>query len=308
VAGGQIYPAFSLSGDYIVQGEFDIGAQHYVCTQKVAVRGPGLRAELCWDTVGNNDVDIHFARLQGATCSTHGWDTSCPVGNTDEDCYYNIGSGCPNGGDPAWGYTSSPNSACSGWGSKRGPLSTCTNPRLDLDNISCVRADPDPTHIGLFCGPENINLDNPNDGDAFAVGVNFYNGTSAHPHVDLYCNGQRVLTTGYNPVSGQTSVPLLSLSGLDSTGDFWNVATVLAHVANGQLTSCDINTIPSHHADPTRDGVVAGGGSAPLCVESTMNGSSPSFSYSSHQFVDPGSQQGLAAGVIPGAPAQWCKH
>jgi hypothetical protein len=97
-AGGQVFPAFGLSGDYIVQGEFDLDGKTYSCTQKVQVRAPGIRAELCWDTVGNRDIDLHFARLQGNTCTTRGWTTTCMNTNGSiQDCYYASSSSCPNG-------------------------------------------------------------------------------------------------------------------------------------------------------------------------------------------------------------------
>ena len=68
---------------------------------KVHVRAPGIRAELCWDTVGSNgdnDVDIHFARLQGNNgCSTHGWFLPCGDAPNADDCYYSSSSGCTSG-------------------------------------------------------------------------------------------------------------------------------------------------------------------------------------------------------------------
>jgi hypothetical protein len=318
VAGGQIHPAFGLSGDYVVQGEFDLNGAHYVCTQKVQVRAPGIRAELCWDTVGGdgssngNDIDLHFARLQGVTCSAKGWDTTC---SQNQDCYYSIGSGCPDGsGGPGWGYSTSADSACLGWSSKRSTSGGCTNPRLDKDNITCDPTIDDPTNAGTgffggsFCGPENINIDNPNDSDAFVVGVNHFGnhgGTSnAKPHVNVYCNGARVVSAGFNPVTGQTSFPLLKTSGADSTGDIWTVATVKAHVSSGQLSSCDVTTVPSHNADPTRDGANQ------ICVDSTSNATpSPNqYNYKNHQFIDHASLQGGSNGGIPATAAGWCKH
>jgi hypothetical protein len=169
----------------------------------------------------------------------------------------------------------------------------------------------DPTIMGSglqggFCGPENINLDNPNDGDAFVVGVNHYGnntpGANAKPHVNLYCNGQRVLSVGYDPVAGETSFPVESHAGADSTGDFWNVATIKAHVSGGQLTSCDVVAIPSHYADPNLDGA------SQLCVESQSNASTPAYDYSNHQFVDHAALQVDPNGSIPTLPAHWCKH
>ncbi len=314
VAGGQIYPAFGLSGDYLVQGEWDLNGQHYVCTQKVQVRAPGVRAELCWDSVGGqetsnpagNDIDLHFARLQGTSCGQHGWDTVCPVGGTYQDCWYNPSSGCREGAAgavPGWGYTASADTACLGWSSRRVKSANgCTNPRLDRDNISCDKDVDDPTNPG-FCGPENINLDNPNDGDAFVVGVNHYGNNSGTPaaksHVNVYCNGERVLSAGYNPVTGQT-YPVLTVPGAEATGDWWTVATVKTHVAGGQITGCDVAAVPPHFADPTRDGS--------NCVDSQSNASSPAYNYKNHAFVDHASLQGVPNGSVPALPGQWCKH
>lgn len=311
VTGGQLYPAFGLSGDYVVQGELDLGGQHYVCTQKVQVRAPGIRAELCWDTVGNNDIDLHFARLQGTSCATKGWDAVCSA--TGQDCYY---ANC-DAMDLGWGYTVSPTGACHGWGSKRAASAGCDNPRLDRDNITCDRGVNNPLDdnpfTGGFCGPENINLDNPKDTDKFVIGVNHYGNSggsaNAKPHVNVYCNGARVLSVGYNPATGQTQFPLLKVPGADATGDFWTAAVITAHVAGTSLTSCDVETVPSHHADPGRDGMgaTAGAGNA-ICVDSQTNMSMPAFNYTSHRFVDNGSAQGLTQGAQPTTAAQFCKH
>jgi hypothetical protein len=306
VAGGQVFPAFGLSGDYIVQGEFTLNGQQYHCSQKVQVRAPGIRAELCWDTVGSSDIDLHLARLQGlpASCGNKGWDTTC----SHEDCYYASGSGCTSGSaaGPGWGYPDSANSACLGWSSKRDPNGTqkCTNPRLDADNVSCDRTQADPTNTGGifglgFCGPENINLDNPKDNDTFAVGVNDYGSSaSTKTHVNLYCNGERVISVGYNPATG-SAFPVLNTAGGDTTGDFWTVATIKAHVTNNQLTGCDVSTVPSRHADPVRDGMAGANGGAPICVD---------HGYASKNFVDNGTGQVVPSGTIPTTPAQWCKH
>jgi hypothetical protein len=310
LAGAQLHPAFALSGDYVVQGEFDLDGHHYVCTQKVQVRAPGIRAELCWDSVGQNDIDLHFARLQGTSCATQGWDLTCGV--LDQDCFY---FSCAMQ-DLGWGYATSAATACHGWGSRRDPGVDCYNPRLDRDNISCDRAEADPLvgdKYSGYCGPENINLDNPNDNEKFVVGVNHYNSIGgspeAKPHVNLYCNGQRVLSVGFNPATGQTQFPLLKVPGDDETGDLWTAAVITAHVTGTDLTSCDVATVPSHHADPTRDGMgaTAGAGNG-LCVDSQTNMSTPAFSYTSHAFVDPGSPQGLNGGSRPATADQFCKH
>jgi hypothetical protein len=298
------------------------------------VRAPGIRAELCWDSVGGeeavgpagNDIDLHFARLQGVTCASKGWDNTCPQGPTYEDCWYGTESGCRDFSTvpPAWGYADSPTSACIGWSSKRNPVDGllyfqgCTNPRLDKDNIECDKTIDDPAVDvsaagNEFCGPENINLDNPNDGDAFVVGVNHFGNTmgpsEAHPHVNLYCNGARVLSAGYNPLTGQVRNPLLNIGGADLTGDLWEVATITVHVSSGQVTSCDVVTVPSHHADQTRDGVTNPTTQGnQVCVDSTMDNANPRFRYTNHAFIENQGLQGGRNGGIPATAAGFCKH
>ncbi len=328
VAGGKLYPAFGLSGDYIVQGELTLNGKSYTCTQKVGVRASGIRAELCWDTVGGvangNDVDLHLARLQGTGCASKGWSDTCVVGDTFQDCFWTDESGCRDTSavPPGWGYPNSPNAACIGWSSKRrtNQFQLCTNPRLDKDNITCSRTEQNPEAVG-FCGPENINLDNPNNGDAFAVGVGFFEkfaNLNAKPHVNLYCNGRRVLSAGYNPATGDTQFPVLRTGGTgltlgeqEVTGDFWTVATIKANVTGGQLTSCDVTPVNSRHADPTRDGPAATvGGPNGVCIDSRTNASpAPNqFNATSRRFVDNAAGQGIALGAQPATAAQWCKH
>ena len=305
VTGGRVYPAFGLSGDYIVQGEFKLDGKDHVCTQKVQVRAPGIRAELCWDSVGGNDLDLHLARLQGAGCSKQGWDLTC----NRQDCFYLSETGCVSDSNsaPGWGYADSADTACLGWSSKRDPNGQllCTNPRLDRDNISCDRSMADPAG-DTFCGPENINLDNPHDGDSFVVGVNHYgsdvfagaNSPTSRAHVNLYCNGERVTSIGYNPTTG-SEFPVLNTPGADRSGDFWTVGTIKAHVsASGQLTGCDVATAPSRKADVTRDGPAGSSGGNPVCVD---------HGYSNKRFVENASQ-GAPVGSVPTQASQWCKH
>ena len=53
-----IYPAFSLSGDYILVGSFDYGGKATPAAPKIQVRAPGLRAEGCWSTEGRGTTSI----------------------------------------------------------------------------------------------------------------------------------------------------------------------------------------------------------------------------------------------------------
>ena len=292
-----VYPAFSLSGDYILTGEFDLEMQHYSCSLKIQVRAPGLRAEACWGSEAlGDDLDLHMAKVNAPpACPKEGWSDDSGGGScAGEDCYY-ANYYTPNQQMPNWGYASEGPSACVGWGSEAGQgVSTCTNPRLDRD-ANGVSGTCDPTIINpddasnSFCGPENINLDAPKDGDTFAVGVRFYNGTDPSPtHVNIYCNGERILSTGYNPVTSN-NFPVLLTQGQDTDGDMWKVGLVTTHVTNGKL-SCDVHPTPSVKPHPARDGSTA------YCVDNTgMDGQSSGSLLTK-------------SGGAPTAAAQLCFH
>ncbi len=260
------YPAFSLSGDYIVTGEFDLFGKHYACTQKIAVRAPGIRAEACWDTeTAGVDLDLHVARVDGfASCPKKGWSETCAT----EDCYY---GSCYGGNALSW-YPPSASSACQGWGSQTS--GACNNPRLDRDanGLSgvCDATVTNPnapgggsgTPGGGFCGPENVNVDTPADGSKYAVAVKYFGGSGvSRTHVNVYCNGERVLSTGYSPVTG-IDFPKLTTAGDDTTGDMWKVTLITAQVKNGVL-SCDVKPTASQNPHAALDGNSA------YCVDTT---------------------------------------
>jgi hypothetical protein len=267
--GSKIYPAFGLSGDYLVKGEWDAPDGHHSCTVKVQVRSPGIRVELCWAPMPT-DVDLHFARLQNPKKCTHGWFDTCAIDETGDDCYF--GNECTGfDTDPSsWGYARSPDTACKGWSSSR--TEACDNPRLDQDNIECVPGEADPMNTTDFCSPENINLDNPKNGDRFAIGVQYYDGPTTRtprPHVNVYCNGERKLAFGYDATAvPPNNFPVLRRSGLSEGGDMWEVATVEARVdAAGALTDCLITPVHSKVPKADKDG------SRDMCVDTNpMNG------------------------------------
>jgi len=284
-----LYPAFALSGDYVLQGEFDLYNVHHTCTVKIQVRAPGIRAEACWDTEDNGtnhaDLDLHVAKVNGfSQCATsHGWSDTC----SREDCYYANCKDTSFGTKPAW-YSDSPASACVGWGSAA-MGQACGNPRLDRDLISCDRTVTNPNDVassGQFCGPENINIDAPGDGDKFAIAVKYYGGTPpSKTHVNVYCNGVRVVSTGYNPVTGNNYPQLLQM-GSNTTGDMWKVGFVTAHV-NGNMLSCDVATTQSQLPHMTTDGSNA------YCVDNTNLDTTDST-----KFLTPGGLQPLDANAL----------
>ena len=260
-----VYPAFSLSGDYVMDVSLDFAGQHYTCSLNIKAQGPGLRAEACWDTMGNTDVDLHMAKVNGfSSCAHPGWSDTC----ASEDCLW---SNCKSdqAGMSRW-YAASPTTACVGWGSLAS--GACPNPRLDRDNISCTTTQQNPNGTAAlpipfpfplpatsdFCGSENINVDNPNSGDTFAVGTVLYSGTSAKPHINVYCNGQRIVSAGYNPLTG-SNFPVLRESGGDN-GDFWKFGLVKV-TGSGANIACDVTTTTSVTPIGNKDG------STSFCVD-----------------------------------------
>jgi hypothetical protein len=303
--GPKVYPAFALSGDYLVQGEWDDAGGHHACTVKVQVRAPGIRAELCWAPMPN-DLDLHLARLQNKSCNVHGWFETCASDETTDDCYYLSACSGTFSTDPSpWGYPQSPPSACLGWGSSR-TVDTCDNPRLDQDNISCDPnvADPlgsDDPDVGTFCTPENINIDRPKNGEKFVLGVQYYGSdtgdkTSVRPHVNVYCNGARKLAFGLDPSDGTNDFPVLSEANGDLGGDMWEVATIEAKVDGaGELTDCVIVPIHSKKAKLDKDG------SRDLCVDTNpRNAAEPGIDDTTWRFT--------ATGAYPTTADGFCWH
>ena len=274
-----IYPAFSLSGDYLLNASWMLSGKAYACSVKVQVRAPGIRAEGCWDTEGQgDDLDLHVAKVNDfPQCATsRSWSNQAPACSTaNEDCYYGdcySGGGFGGGGnDVDWGYASSPASACTGWGSQSIGASSCNNPRLDRDSNglsgTCDSTVTNPngsSFNGPYCGPENINVDYPQNNDRFAVGLRFYNQSTTPPvpvrtHVNVYCDGARVLSAGYDPTTGN-NFPKLVTPGQDSMGDMWKVALITTQVTGAGL-NCLVVPTQSGAPDPMRDG------SSAYCVD-----------------------------------------
>ena len=182
---------FQLSGNYVLHLKVTRpNGEVYECEWVLKVVSDGLRIELCWDTHSTRDIDLHLGK-NGVTTD---W-----TGNTA--CYYAYCKGNPEGTSSDH---SAPNWNISGWGyaktmnyNKQGHWVELPNPRLDIDNIADGPV------------PENINLDNPNNGDTFRVGVKYFsNSGTTHPVINVYCGGTLKATYGVEPqVSGFTKSP-----------------------------------------------------------------------------------------------------
>jgi hypothetical protein len=225
----------TLSGDYTVTVTVVTREGRTLsCTFVVHIEGPGMRVELCWDTSTTVDLDLYvhdpsntapwFSSPQGPLFSVT--NASCNWSN----CEANIRGSM---GRANWGYANSPLSACEG--GPLGPgwraLGFCANPRLDIDN-NLVKA------IGV---PENMNVDNPRDGQRFRVMVQNFTGTAARPMVNVYCGGHLRGTIGAAPdtIGDFTGAP-----GATSVGAMWRAADVTVRVdAMGVTTGCDVTPL-----------------------------------------------------------------
>jgi hypothetical protein len=240
-----LYP--TLSGDYKVTVTITAAdGTVYTCTFIVHIAGPGLRFELCWDTTGQADIDLHVHK-DGTTTP---WFTTNLNGNNvnNEDCYYmNCKANahycalppiiCPSD-TVDWGsaYQPSPLSECQGSpeGAEWAMVGNCHNPRLDIDNIS---------EAGR---PENVNVDVPLNNSTYRAMVHYYGGSvTTHPMVNVYCGGRLKATYGQAPdeVSGFTA------GGGFGAGPMWRVVDVTTQVSGGVTTDCTL--APLHPSGQT---------------------------------------------------------
>ncbi len=229
---------FSLSGAYQVLLEITTQSGVLRCSWIVHVRAPGLRVELCWDKTGPSaqshgdavDLDLHL----GKTGQTAQWSTS-------DDCYWDT---C-RGDTTPWSYANTSSlSQCTGQGAQNFPayqvLGFCPNPRLDADN----RLDESSQAAYIA---ENVNLDDPKNGDLFRVMVHYNTNVLAdaqpadagpppaiatHPLVNVYCDGVLAGSFGGDPtVLGDAD----ELGGFDTPGQMWRVVDVTMSAAGCSL-------------------------------------------------------------------------
>ena len=232
-----------LSGDYNVAfSVVTTAGQTLSCAFVVRVRGPGLRVELCWDTTGQSDIDVHLHR-PGTTTP---WfvlpatDAGVQPTNND-DCYYvncRANDFYPTITGAAWGYGTndwSPLVNCQNAqdGTTWIQAGHCHNPRLDLDNIADVAL------------PENINVDLPRNNDTYRILVHYYNANvspipTAHPMVNVWCGGRLRATYGAAP----DVVPNFNQVNPSYGGHMWRVADVTTQVdVSGTTTGCAVTPL-----------------------------------------------------------------
>ena len=223
---------FQLSGTYNLRLKVTReNGESYDCVWPIKVVSTGLRVELCWDTHSDIDVDLHL----GKNGTTEVWES---LGDSSSEiacaCYF---SGCKYDSwtRPDWGYDDTYNYDKDG----NGPQ-LMKNPRLDIDNT------------GKGAIPENINIDNPNDGDTFRVLVRHFSNAkrecleyttvwgqtqcskegdylTTHPVVNIYCGGALRATYGVDP----------QLDDFRNKDDSWKV-TEIKWVGDATNDACEI--------------------------------------------------------------------
>ncbi|MBR4532097.1 hypothetical protein IKO70_06795 [bacterium] len=199
---------FRLSGNYLLKLKITRpNGEVHECEWVIKVVSDGLRIELCWDMTGSHDsptsgrdLDLHMGK-DGKTSS---W--------TSGACYF-------SSKNPSWGYSDTQNY------DKEGNLKTMKNPRLDMDNIRDAGE------------PENINVDNPNNGDIFRVGVNYFSwydydpsSLETHPVINVYCGGTLKATYGVEP----------QVTNFKNKNNFWEVVEV-TWVGDYSSDACELN-------------------------------------------------------------------
>jgi len=229
-----------LSGDYRVTLQVTVpGGDVLECSWVVNVAGPGLRVEMCYPESETQDLDLYLHRPDDTTqWFVSGGTTFQPVPRAScawDNCEARLRlSTDPSTGGPLtradWGYADTPLSRCVNGmnGDRWRARGSCANPRLDIDNNLSEG-------IGV---PENINVDDPGDGQTFRIMVENFTGAVARPVVNVYCGGRRVATYGKAP----DVVPhFQGPNGHRSVGAMWRVADVTTHVnAAGETTGCDV--------------------------------------------------------------------
>ncbi len=205
------------AGDYTVTVTISAAdGNTYICNFVIHVAGTGLRVELCWDTSGADDIDLHV----------HEPGTTTDWFSATDDCNYTNCKGS-SGTRVDWGFAASVIDVCENGpeGADWQAIGSCNNPRLDIDNID------------IEGRPEDTNIDDPPDGATFRVMANYYGGGgTTQPMTNIYCQGALVASFG----AGADVVTGFDTAGADGGGSMWRVADITTHVSATSVTTCDI--------------------------------------------------------------------
>lgn len=240
----------TLSGDYTITMRVQPEeGDELSCTFVVHVAGEGLRVELCWkpEREGTSDLDlyVHEPDTTGPWYSMAGM-VSCAVsGNSCNwvNCGPMLRNGCTMLPRANWG-ANSPLDRCENGpgGSLWQSMGYCPNPRIDVDGHGFAS---EPLH-GFI---ENINMDNPQDGQLFRIMVQVCISSPTNPVLNVYCGGFRRATIGADPDVIMT--PEAANTCSTNVGAVWRAADVRVEVdAAGVTTDCEVTPIREPDGSP----------------------------------------------------------
>ncbi len=265
--GAQFQPL--QSGEYTVTYTKLVDGEEEVCTYPLNVGARGLRVELTWNFAAGTDYDLHMMQPNiNSVFNSGGSATDCTWNNCQVSNYA-FGGGPewfpqppqPDGAPVAWFLDPTPElNSCyyspRGAGQDWRDLNRgCHNPRIDLDNVSCITSISDPNDES-FCAPENVNIDFPPSDQWVRLGVVHYSGSVNQPTMKIFCDGALAAVLGPEGYSSPVSFG----GGSFST---W-IAADVAFVADECGAECVVSPV---YADPV--------GQTPLIVNAPAQG--PAF-------------------------------
>jgi hypothetical protein len=208
------------------------------CKLEVPVKGVGLRVELCWDTSTSTDLDLYlhtpFNRepwfTPGAGSVQEGLDnTTCNTSNATAELRE------PTRVD--WGYADSALGACNTPAFQDFLTNgRCPNPRAADDNNQSIANGT----------TERMQLDNPLNGQTFRAMVQNFNNFSAHPHLYVYCGGERA-----GAFDGPSTPPAFKADNPGTFGVMWRATDITTVVDAAGQVSC--NAAPVMEAPTIND-------------------------------------------------------
>ncbi|MEE2789235.1 MAG: MopE-related protein [Myxococcota bacterium] len=230
-----------LSGSYRVTMRVQTADGPFECSWIIDVIGPGVRIEMCYPESTTQDLDLYLMRptampengpFEGEPWFANAQDVYNP--NLNACCWANCEAMIRMApGRVDWGYPNTDIMRCNGGpqGNQWAALGFCANPRLDIDNNLSEGT-------GL---PENINIDNPADGDGYRIMVQNFTGRRARPIVNVYCGGRLKATYGAPPDIVPNFEQLFTFTRI---GAMWRVADVRVQVdPMTQETDCTVRQV-----------------------------------------------------------------
>jgi len=200
------------------------------CKLEVPVAGVGMRVELCWDTSTSTDLDLYLHTPYNREPWFTPGSANVIAGLNETTCNgVNCSAMLRTATRVNWGYEDSPSSACNTPAFESFlDIGRCPNPRSADDNNQTIASGT----------TERIQLDNPKDGQNFRVMVQNFFTMPAHPHVFVYCSGERAGSFDAPPTP-----PRFVASNQNIYGVMWRAADITTHVNASGTVLCDATRV-----------------------------------------------------------------